>query len=135
MLPDVANTDDLILEFESESEKDKTFYLNTHQNVVGGLVDEVVALHQSIYLKLSTEADQFIIYPYTYGLVTIDLIGKPHYYVMAVLPDRIKDALLSDDRIIDVSDFEFETLNKKLHVTFRVHTIYGDITEETVVEL
>jgi hypothetical protein len=82
---------------------------------------------------LSTEADQYIIYPYTYGINTLDLIGKPSYYVMAVLPERIKKTLLSDDRILDVTDFEFEVNRNKLGVKFIVHSIYGDLKEETAV--
>ncbi len=96
-------------------------------------MDGLSALQQSIFLMLNTEADQYIIYPYTYGIRTLDLIGKPSYYVMAVLPERLTEALLSDDRITDVSDFEFEVKGNTLTVKFVVHSIYGDIEEETVV--
>jgi len=103
------------------------------QYYIGGKVDRLAALQQSILLMLSVEADQYIIYPYTYGINTLDLIGKPSYYVMAVIPERIKETLLSDDRITDVTDFEFETNGNRLGVKFVVHTIYGDIEEETAV--
>lgn len=132
MLPDV-NFDDLITEAEVEQEKTKTFELNTADNVIGGMVDGLLALRQSIYFMLSIEADQYLIYPYTYGVNTLDLIGKPSYYVIAVLPDRIKETLLRDDRITDVTDFEFEVSGNTIHTTFVVHTIYGDVNEETVV--
>lgn len=82
---------------------------------------------------LNTEADQYIIYPYTYGLKTLDLIGKPSYYVMAVLPTLVEETLLSDDRITEVSDFEFEIDKNKIHATFVVKTIFGNINTETVV--
>lgn len=100
---------------------------------IGGRIDDVTALKQSIYLMLSIEADQYIIYPHTYGVNTLDLIGKPSYYVMAVLPDRIKETLLSDDRITDVSDFEFEVDGNKITAKFVVATIYGEMKEEMVV--
>lgn len=106
---------------------------NTSQNIVSGVIDGLVALQQSIYLMLSVEADQHIIYPYTYGLQTLDLIGKPSHYVMAVIPERIKETLLSDDRITDVSDFEFEIDGHRLTVKFTVHSIYGELEEETAV--
>lgn len=102
-------------------------------NIISGEVDGLEALKQSIYLMLSVEADQYIIYPYTYGIQTLDLIGKPSYYVMAVIPDRITEALLRDDRITDVSDFEFDINGNKLTVKFVVHSIYGEVNEETVV--
>lgn len=133
MLPNTENIDDLVLDFNENEPKTKTFGLNMAQNIFGGMVDGIIALRQSIYLMLNIEADQYIIYPYTYGFTTLDLIGKPSYYVAAVIPERIKETLLSDDRITGVSDFEFETNGNKLHVKFVVHTIYGDIEEETVV--
>jgi len=52
---------------------------------------------------------------------------------MAVIPERITEALLSDDRINDVSDFEFEIKGNRLTVRFIVHSIYGELEEETVV--
>lgn len=125
--------DDLILENEYEQQNTQTFAINSVGNSVGGKVDDLEALRQSIYLMLSIEADQYIIYPYTYGLTTLDLIGKPNYYVAAVLPERIKETLLQDERINDVSDFEFEVSGNKMTVKFVVHTIYGDTNEETVV--
>lgn len=136
MLPNIENTDDLILDVESEEQENtKTYAIRqiTAIPYIGGMIDGVEALKQHIYLTLNTEADQYIIYPYTYGLQTLDLIGKPHYYVMAIIPDRIRDALLSDDRITDVTDFEFTADGKKLHVQFIVHSIYGNLEEEAVV--
>ena len=102
-------------------------------NIISGTIDGLAALQQSIYLMLSIESDQYIIYPYTYGLQTIDLYGKPKEYVIAILPERITNVLLSDDRITGVSDFEFEVDGRKLTIKFTVHSIYGDIDDETVV--
>jgi hypothetical protein len=102
-------------------------------NMISGTIDGLAALQQSIYFMLSIESDQYIIYPYTYGLQTIDLYGKASDYIMAILPERITNTLLSDDRITGVSDFEFEVNGRNLNVKFIVHSIYGDIDEETVV--
>ena len=132
MLPNV-NFDSMVSSYEEEQEKTKTFGLNITDRVLGGMVDGLSALRQSIYLMLSIEADQYIIYPYTYGVNTLDLIGKPSYYVVAILPDRIRETLLRDDRILDVSDFEFDVIGNKVHAKFTIHTIYGDVNEETVV--
>ena len=102
-------------------------------HVLSGMIDGLAALRQSIYLLLGIESDQYIIYPYTYGLQTIDLYGKSSDYVMSIIPERITDALLRDDRIESVSDFEFVVNGNKLTVKFVVHSIYGDIEEETAV--
>lgn len=137
MLPnitDIENTDDLIADFEEDvQENTKTFAINMEDNIVAGTIDGQDALRQSIRLMFCIEPDKYIIYPYTFGASTLDLIGKPVYYVMAVLPDRIKETLLTDDRITDVSDFEFEEDGNKLHVKFVITSIYGTFDEETVV--
>jgi hypothetical protein len=134
MLPYHENINDLMNILNPDlSNKTRTFAINTTDNIVGGKIDGLDALKQSIYLMLSIEADKYIIYPYTYGVNTLDLIGKPYYYVIAVLPGRIKTTLSKDDRITDVSDFEFRVDGKKLHVSFVVHTIYGIIPEEMTV--
>ena len=135
MLPQSENIDNSVSVFNiEESEATKTFAIKISENIISGTIDDLDALQQAIYLRLSIEADQHIIYPYTYGLQTLDLIGKPVYYVAAVIPDRIKKTLLDDNRITDVTDFEFETDKGKLTVKFVVHTIYGeDITEEVMV--
>jgi len=141
------NFDDLIRDIEeSEEEQTKTFNVYeldkpvvmastnaTVTHAVGGRIDELAALKQNIYFVLNIEADQYIIYPYTYGFNTLDLIGKPSYYVMAVIPERIKETLLSDNRVVDVTDFEFEVNKNKIAVKFIVRSIYGDIEEETAV--
>lgn len=133
MLPNTENIDDMLLELDDGQENTKTFGIDTKENIINGTIDGLDALKQSIYLLLSIEADQYIIYPYTYGIQTLDLIGKPSYYVMAVIPERIKETLLSDNRITDVSDFEFEINKNKLNVKFIVHTIYGETEGETEV--
>lgn len=128
------NLDDLILNFEdTDQSKTQTFGINMIDNIITGKIDGLEALKQSIYLALSIEADKYIIYPYTYGVNTIDLIGKPSYYIMAVLPERIKETLLTDNRIIDVHDFEFTVSGNKITARFTVDTIYGDTEQETVV--
>ena len=124
---------DLILDIEDELKSTQTFKIDIPGKRIIGKIDELEALKQGIYLMLSIEADQHIIYPYTYGINVLDLIGKPYYYVVAVIPERITKALLNDDRILNVSDFEFEVNKNKVGVKFIVHTIYGEIEGETEV--
>lgn len=134
MLPNTENLDDLILDFEDDvPQNTQTFAINMTENTMGATIDDLKALSQNIYLMLNIEADQYIIYPYTYGFNTLDLIGKPSYYIAAVIPGRIKETLLSDNRITDVSDFEFIVSKNQMTVKFVVHTIYGNLEEETVV--
>lgn len=98
-----------------------------------GYIDGLDAVIQAIYLILSTERYQHIIYSWDYGVELLDLYGKPIGYVVAELPRRITEALTQDDRIESVDDFEFEKNGKKLSTKFTVKTNVGNIS--TVLEV
>jgi hypothetical protein len=102
---------------------------------INGYVDDIDAIKQAIYLILSIERYQHIIYSWDYGVELLDLYGKPLPYVMADLPRRITEALTQDDRIEDVTDFEFERNGKRLHTTFTVITNAGNIPTDLEVEI
>ena len=104
-------------------------------NRISGYTDELDAIAQSIYLILSTERYEHLIYSWDYGVELIDLIGKPMPYVMSEVPRRITEALTQDDRIEDVVDFEFETKGKQLYVKFTVVSNIGNIPTELEVDV
>lgn len=97
------------------------------------MIDELEALTQHIYFLLNIEAGQFLIYGDNIGIETIDLFGQPISYVVAVLESRIEETLLQDERVETVDNFEYEVDHGKIHLTFTVKSIYGDIESETVV--
>ena len=72
-----------------------------------------------------------MIYPWWYGIETIDLYGEPVTWVCPEIERRITEALAMDTRIISVGDFEHD-LNRKgvVHTTFTAQTVYGDIHAE-----
>ena len=102
---------------------------------IQGYIDDMDAVIQAIYLILSTERYQYVIYSWDYGVELVDLFGKPMPYVIAELPRRITDALTQDNRIDDVVDFEFEKNGNKLHTTFTVVTNIGNVSSELEVEV
>lgn len=94
---------------------------------IAGECDGIEAVKQAIYNILNTERYQYIIYSWNYGVELQDLFGKPIDFVMAEAERRITEALMQDDRIQAVDNFEFEEGRKKLVITFTVHTKYGDV--------
>lgn len=102
---------------------------------INGYVDGLDALAQAVYLILSTERYEFIIYSWDYGVEFVDLIGKPIPYVMSELPRRIKEALVQDNRIDDVKNFEFEQHGKRLHAAFTIVSNVGNLSTELEVEV
>lgn len=102
---------------------------------ISGECDGVEAVKQAIYNILNTERYQYIIYSWNYGVELKDLFGMPVDYVAAEAERRITEALMQDDRITAVDNFEFEEGRKKLSITFTVHTKYGDVQGEKEVEM
>ena len=100
------------------------------------IVDGIEAVKQMIYKTLMTDRYKFEIYDWNYGVELDDLIGQPKEFVKAELPRRIEDALIVDDRVSEVTDFEFTDVNKTtLAVKFTVKTIFGDIEAEREVNI
>ena len=74
-------------------------------------------------------------YSWDYGIELEDLFGMDIDLVIAKLPNRIKEALTQDDRIIDVTDFEFKKGRNELTVNFVIDTNIGKIEAEKVVSV
>lgn len=119
-------------EFTIASQPSRTYALVWERNVIQGYADEREALMQAIYLILNTERYQYVIYSWNYGIELMDLIGREKSYVLPELERRISEALLQDDRITAVNQFQFAIEKKKYTVTFVVEHIYGsfDVVQE-----
>lgn len=132
MIPSM--TDFLLTELEVESQPTKNYKMNIDDHNIKGHCDELDAMVQVIYKILNTERYEYIIYSWDYGIETVDLYGEPVTYVCPEIQRRVEEALLQDDRIDSVDDFEFDVSEKgKVKATFTVHTIYGDAEIEKVV--
>ena len=126
----------LAQDFEIEEQPSLTYKMDLNGDSVRGFVDEVEAMKQTIFRILNTERYQYIIYPWYYGIETIDLYGEPVTYVCPELERRITEALLIDTRISSVTDFEFDLEVKGVvHAMFTVNTIYGEIKADTGVNI
>lgn len=113
----------------------KTYKIVVDKNRISGYTDGLEAVAQTVYLILSTERYKYNIYSWDYGVELVDLIGKPMSYVIAELPRRITEALVTDNRIKEVVDFEFEKTGKRLLVKFTVVTNGGNITTDLEVDI
>ncbi|MCE0835984.1 DUF2634 domain-containing protein, partial [Clostridioides difficile] len=121
-----------IINFDVRQEPSKTFKLNIEKNRVDGICDDVEALKQTIFLILNTERYEHLIYSRNYGVELNDLIGEPISYVIPELERRITEALIQDDRIENIDNFEFQNIKGKVQCRFSVHTKYGNIKAEKV---
>lgn len=132
MIPSTNNI--LSYDLEMETEPSVNYKMNIKQDIINGTVDELEAIKQVIYKILNTERYQYIIYSWNYGIELMDLFGMPVIYVIPELERRITEALIQDERIESVDDFEFDSSEKRtVKASFTVHTIFGDVQTEKVV--
>ena len=117
-----------------KAQPSKNYKLDIEHDVISGTCDKIEAMKQVIYKILNTERYQNIIYSWNYGVELQDLFGEPVAYVCSELERRVKEALMQDDRIEEVDNFEFDITEKRtVKATFTVHTIFGEVEEEKVV--
>lgn len=129
MIPSTAGF--LNRDFEIEEQPDRTWRMRPEDKRVQGYANGLEAVKQAIYKILMTERYQYIMYSWNYGIELLDLFGEPVTYVCPELKRRISEALLWDDRILSVDNFEFDFPYKGVvHITFTAHTVFGDVQAE-----
>ncbi len=134
MIPSIAATAFIDLN-DTKEQPSRTFGMNVSDEVIRGHKDELEAMKQAVFKILQTERYQNLIYSGNYGAELADLFGQPMSYVQPELERRITEALLQDERILSVGDFEFSDIRKgELLVTFQVKTVFGEFSSERSVK-
>ena len=131
----IPSTNDILsTSLKVEQQPSKNHKLHIDYNTIGGYCDGLEAMKQVIYKIINTERYEHIIYSWNYGVELRDLFGQPVNYVMSEIKRRITESLIQDDRIEKVDEFKFDVIKKRtVSAKFTVHTIFGDIQEEKVV--
>lgn len=123
MIPSTATQ--LSEDFTTATQPEKTYRLVGSRIV--GHVDGREAVEQAARLILETERFTYSIFSWNYGVELRELLGLQPPILFARLEDTISEALLQDDRILDVNDFGFTQSRGIVTVTCRAETLYGDI--------
>lgn len=128
MLPIRDTRNDINENITVEESLTRTYKMKLFGDRINGKTDEQEAMKQAIYKILNTERYSYSIYSWNYGIELKDLFGKPKNFCKSELKRRIKEALIQDERILDVNAFSFEDKKRReLAVTFTANTIYGDV--------
>lgn len=128
MLPVRDTRNDINENITVEESPTRTYKMKLFGDRINGKTDEQEAMKQAIYKILNTERYSYSIYSWNYGIELKDLFGKPKNFCKSELKRRIKEALIQDERILDVNAFSFEDKKRReLAVTFTANTIYGDV--------
>ena len=113
----------------------RTYALDFDNKCVKGYADGLEAMEQAIRLIMSTERFLYEIYSWNYGIEPAELIGQPPVLAEVNLKRNISEALLWDKRVTAITNFDVQKVNKKITVSFTVHTKYGELSESTEVRI
>lgn len=120
------------LETETAIEPSRTYYIDFANKRMSGMTDGLSAIKQAVFKILQTERYRYFIYSFDYGS-ELDLLNESsHLYVRSELKRRVTEALLADDRIAEVTDFELTVEGDKAAVSFTVVTDEGSFKEEVM---
>ncbi len=133
MLPESANYE-LISDYDDLEQASITYKLDKeNKRIVAVYEDYKEIIRQAVYLILMTERYDYAMYSWNYGIELNDLFGRERQYVIPMLMSRIKEALLQDDRILNVTDFNFSIKHNVYNVSFTVVTKYYNVDVKDVV--
>ena len=130
MIPETGNS---LSSYTKNSKVTKTYFLDFDTNRIGGFISGKEAMKQAILKIINTKRYAFEIYDWSYGSETDELIGKDMKTAEVFAEVYIEDALLNDDRIEKIENFEIKKGRNFIAVKFKVATVLGDIDIETEV--
>ena len=117
-------------EITFESYPSKTWRVDPNTGRLAGFTDGVKAMAQAVEIALSIRRFRWQIYTPNAGH-EIEVMGYDFAAARVRLTTQIREALLQDDRITDVTDFTFtETEPGSMLVGFTVRTIFGELKTE-----
>lgn len=120
---------------EITSQPGRTWYIDKSTNRIRGECDNWLAVRQAVEIILNVQRFRWQIYtPYS-GMDWRNLIGNDPGYVAAELQRRVREALLMDDRVLDIRDYQYTIEDDMLTASFTVVTVYGDIPQTAEVTL
>lgn len=113
----------------------KTWKLDFERGRVTSMIDRLEAVKQAVSLILQTERFHYLIYSKNFGVELEGVIGMSAGLLESEIRRRIREALLQDDRIRDVTDITISVNGDSASVRFTVVTIFGTVAEEMAIDV
>ena len=113
----------------------KTWEIKFEYGRLYGVIDEIAAVIQFAHKAILTARNKHLAYSDQYGCELHDLIGAETTagYLEAEIPRMVREALVYDDRINDVTNVSFTLEEDVLNISLTLDTIYGTTTTEVVI--
>ena len=107
----------------------RTYGIDFAKGKAAGATDGLEAVRQAVYKILRTDRFAHLIYDANYGSEINGLQGRSQGYVRSEIERRIREALMQDDRISEITDMQITITGDEALATFTVVSIYGDFRE------
>lgn len=118
----------------ASAQPSKTYRIDFEHRRVIGITTGREAMVQAIALILQTERFYHLIYSWRYGAELRRLRGRSREVLESELRRVIREALLADSRITDVTGFEVSYPSRRsAHAKFTAVTIFGEVDSEVTV--
>ena len=125
--------------FAVSSPKDqptRTYKIEWERGRVQGYTDGQEAMMQAVRKILQTDRFAYLIYSWSYGMEWNKVIGKDLPIVRARMLPLLKEALLSDSRIRELTNFKLTAGSKRtVIVSVTVGTIFGPVSQEVTMNV
>jgi phage baseplate assembly protein W len=109
-----------------------TWKIDFDKGRIVGMTDGLDAIKQAVIMILKTERYEHLIYSFNYGSELKGLVGAEPGFIRSDLKRRIKEALVQDDRIDDVTDFDITIDGDSATVNFTVVSSLGSFRQEVI---
>ena len=112
-----------------------TYFLDYDTNRIIGTVDSTEALKQAIIKILCTERFAYLIYDNQYGIEFRNIFqgNFSEEFLNTEVERIVMEALLADDRILNVFNFEFSYRLEEAFISFNISSIFGEFQMQTTV--
>lgn len=111
-----------------------TWYINKETNQIEGETDGLAAVRQAVEIILNCERFRWQIYQ-PYSGVEWDIIGLDPGYAATMLLRRVTDALMVDDRVRGISNYQYSVEGNVLTASMTIETVYGETQTRVEVNL
>ncbi|MFS8534834.1 MAG: DUF2634 domain-containing protein [Limnochordales bacterium] len=112
----------------------RTWGIDWEAGLVTGMIDGLEAVKQAIHMILQTPRFRYLIYSPNYGHELESLIGKHPLLVRSEAARMVREALLQDDRILAVEDFDVRVNGDNILIAFTVRSRYGSFRAQQEVK-
>ncbi|CEN21201.1 DUF2634 domain-containing protein [Paraclostridium sordellii] len=132
----IPKFDVVVSNIENSVQSSKTYKLDSFNGRITRKIDELESIKQAVFKILQTERFENVIYDANYGVELAGFIGKPKDFVKNDIERTIKDALLADERILNIESFNIiDDIKDNFKIEFKINSIFGNIDFESVVRI